>query len=126
MSALAEREGRKRDYPVKAGAVIAPNTPVVLVSGYLTTVDVLTGIPAGVTTFEVDNSLGADGAVRAEVVTGEHKFSNAGDITVANVGQTAYFVTDGQVSISDDTATRNAAGKITQVDVNGVWVSVGV
>lgn len=126
MSALAEREGRKRDYPVKAGAVIAPNTPAVLVSGYLTTIDVLTGIAAGVTTFEVDNSLGADGAARAEVVTGEHKFSNGGDITVAHVGQTAYFVTDGQVSISDDTATRNAAGKITQVDVNGVWVSVGV
>jgi hypothetical protein len=126
MSALAEREGRKRAYPVKAGAVINPNTPTVLVGGYLTTVDVLTGIAAGVTTFEVDNSLGADGAARAEVVTGEHKFSNAGDITVASVGQTAYFVTDGQVSISDDTATRNTAGKITQVDVNGVWVSVGV
>ena len=126
MGALAEREGRKRAYPVKAGAVISSNTPTVLVSGYLTTVDVLTGLSAGVTTFEVDNSAGADGAVLAEVVTGEHKFSNAGDIAAANVGQTAYFVTDSQVSISDATATRNAAGKITQVEGNGVWVFTGV
>lgn len=126
MGALAEREGRKRAYPVKAGAVINSNTPAVLVSGYLTTVDVLTGLSAGVTTFEVDNSAGADGAVLAEVVAGEHKFSNAGDISAANVGQTAYFVTDSQVSISDATSTRNAAGKITQVDGNGVWVHTGV
>lgn len=128
MSAIAERNGRKRAYPVAAGVVINPNTPYVLVSGYL---DIVTagsgaGVSAGVSTLDVDNSAGAAGAEYAEVVAGEHKFSNAGDITVASVGSDCYFVSDAQVSIGSDTGARNKAGKITQVDADGVWVFVGV
>lgn len=128
MSAKAQRQGLKRAYGVKAGVVISGNTPAVLDAGYLTTVADGGGsaLSAGVTTLEVDNSAGANGEVLAEVVSGDHKFANSGDITVASVGSTAYFVDDSTVSIDHATNTRNAAGKITQVDGDGVWVETGV
>lgn len=128
MSAIAERDGRKRGYPVKAGVSLASNVPTVLDAGYLTDVTDGSGaaLSAGVTTFEVDNSAGASGDVMGEVVSGEHKFVNNGDITVANAGATAYFVDDSTVSSDSATSTRNAAGMITQVDSDGVWVETGV
>jgi len=128
MGAIAERIGRKRAYLVKAATVLASNVPTVLDAGYLTDVNDGAGaaLSAGVTTFEIDNSAGASGDVMGEVVAGEHKFVNAGDITVANAGDTAYFVDDSTVSSSSATSTRNAAGKITQVDSDGVWVELGV
>ncbi|WP_051298678.1 hypothetical protein [Marinobacterium litorale] len=128
MGAIAERDGRKRGYPMKAGANLAANVPAVLDSGYLTDVSDGSGsaTSAGVTTFEADNSAGANGDVIAEVVSGEHKFANNGDITVANAGATAYFVDDSTVSSDSATSSRNAAGTITQVDGDGVWVALGV
>jgi len=64
--------------------------------------------------------------MQCEVVTGEHKFTNSGDIAVTNVGDTAYYVDDSSVSSSHNTNSRNAAGIITQVDSDGVWVKTGV
>ncbi|MBU2967064.1 hypothetical protein Q4508_12560 [Amphritea sp. 2_MG-2023] len=127
MTAIAERLGRKRAYGVKTGVTLNANTPAVLVSGYLTSVTdgAGAGISAGVTTFEVDNSAGANGTILAEVVAGEHKFANSGDIAVTDVGATAYFVDDAIVSASHDTNSRNPAGKIIQVDGDGVWVNLG-
>nr|WP_067289880.1 hypothetical protein [Marinobacterium profundum] len=127
MGAIAERLGRKRAYPVKAATVLSQNEPALLASGYLTPVSGGTGTSVGVTTLGADNSTGANGDVRAEVVTGEHKFvNNAADITVSMVGATAYWVDASTVSSSDDTASRPAAGKITQVDSDGVWIDIGV
>lgn len=128
MSAIAERDGRKRGYPVKAGVVLASNTPAVLDAGFLTTVTDGGGSAksAGVTSFGVDNNIGGNGDVTAEVVTGEHKFANSGDITNAHVGDLAYYVSDTSVSISHATNSRNVAGIITQVDSGGVWVETGV
>ncbi len=128
MGAIAERDGRKRGYPMKAGVSLAANVPAVLDGGYLTDVTDGSGaaISAGVTTFEVDNSTGVSGELMGEVVAGEHKFANNGDITVANAGDTAYFVDDSTVSSDSATSSRNAAGAITQVDGDGVWVALGV
>jgi hypothetical protein len=128
MSAIAERDGRKRAYPIAAGVAVTPNTPYVLVAGYLNvvTAGAGAGISAGVSTLDVDNTNGSAGQQRAEVVVGEHKFGNAGDITVATVGSDCYFVTDAQVSSDSNTGARNKAGKVTQVDTDGVWVQVGV
>lgn len=128
MGAIAERDGRKRGYPMKAGANLAANVPAVLDAGYLTAVTDGSGsaTSAGVTTFEVDNSTGVSGELMGEVVVGEHKFANNGDITVANVGATSYFVDDSTVSSDSNTSARNAAGTITQVDGDGVWIALGV
>lgn len=122
----AKRIGGKRAYPVKAGAVLTGNLPVLLAAGLAIAVtDDNSALSAGVATMLADNTTGADGAVMVEVDTGEHKFVSA-DITAAHVGQVAYFVDNGEVSISSNTNTRAPAGKITQVDSDGVWVALGV
>jgi len=128
MGAIAERDGRKRGYPMKAGVSLAANVPAVLDGGYLTAVADGAGAAtsAGVTTFEVDNSTGVSGELMGEVVAGEHKFANAGDITAASVGSPAYFVDESTVSADSATSSRNAAGTIVQVDGDGVWVALGV
>jgi hypothetical protein len=128
MGAIAKRLKGKRGYPVKAAKSLVAGEPAVLDSGYLTNVTDGggTATSAGVATFEADNSAGASGDITAEVETGEHKFANAGDITVAHVGSTAYYVDASTVSISHDTNSRNPSGTITQVDSDGVWVNVGV
>ncbi|PHS48761.1 MAG: hypothetical protein COB05_04425 [Marinobacter sp.] len=128
MGAIAERDGRKRGYPMKAGVVLAAGVPAVLDDGYLTTVTDGAGsaLSAGVLTLGEDNRVGASGDIVAEVVAGEHKFANAGDITVATVGNVAYFVDESTVSSSSDTGSRNAAGKVTQIDNDGVWVMLGL
>lgn len=129
MGARAERDGRKRAYPMKAAITLPPNTAAVLdANGRLTTVadGGATATSAGVTTLGADNSAGANDAIRGEVVAGAHKLVNSGDITIAHVGDTAYFVDADTVSISHATNTRAAAGAIIQVDDDGVWVKLGV
>ena len=56
----------------------------------------------------------------------ETELVEAGDIVAADVGTTAYFVDDSTVSKSHDTNSRPIAGKIIQVDDDGVWVELGV
>jgi len=127
MSAIAKRIGFKRAYPVAASQVLNSNVPVLLnASGCLVGVVGNLGQSAGVLTMPVDNSAGTDGAITAEAEAGEHKFANSGDITIAHVGSTAYFASAAKLSIDDATATRAAAGVITQVDGDGVWVALGV
>lgn len=124
---IAKRFTGKRAYPAKANSVLAGNLVVLLAAGLAIPVDgaAATAKCAGVATFSVDNTGGADGAVRVEVEVGEHKFVNA-DIVVADVGETAYFVDARTVSSDDDTGARPAAGKIVQVDEDGVWIEIGV
>jgi hypothetical protein len=122
---LATREGLKRRYPVKAATKLTANTAILLVAGLATPIAMVAGLSGGVSTFEVDNTAGADGAAFVEVIVGEHKFVNSGDITRAEVGTTAYFVNARSLS-KVNTGGRPAAGKITQVDEDGVWVVLGV
>lgn len=126
MGAIAKRITKRRAYPVKAATVIAACEPVLLASGYLTPVSGGVGTCVGVAEILVDNTTGANGDIQAPVEAGEHKFANAGDVVAASVGATAYFVDASTVSIDDDTASRPAAGSITQVDADGVWVELGV
>ncbi|ATG74436.1 hypothetical protein AN401_11705 [Zobellella denitrificans] len=122
---IAKRTGNKRAYPVKAGIALLSGEPVVLAAGYLTNV-LGTASCVGMVTLPADNGAGLDGELTAEVEVGEFKFANAGDITVANVGATVYFADANTVSVSDDTGTRATAGKLVQVDADGVWVELGV
>lgn len=130
MSIIAEREGRKRAYGVAAATTITQGLAYVLASGLLAApAQGATAHKAGgIATFTVDNSNGAAGALRAEVVTGEHKFHNAGDVVAADAGSTAY-LTSGDTVTAEAGAAPNLnpiAGTITQVDTDGVWVDVGV
>ena len=73
----------------------------------------------------VDNTAGADGAVKVEVEKGTFQFANsaAGDaITIADIGNDCYVVDDQTVAKTNGGATRSIAGKIVDVDALGVWV----
>lgn len=74
----------------------------------------------------VDNSAGANGDVNISVRKGIFRFDNstAGDqITIANIGNDCYIVDDQTVAKTNGTGTRSVAGKVFDVDSNGVWVT---
>ena len=123
---IATRTGVKRAYPMAAATSLHVNAVAVLAAGLAIGLADATGTEkcAGVVTFAVSNP-GAAGAMRVEVEAGEHKFAS-GDIVAADVGATAYFVDDSTISKSHDTNSRPIAGKIIQVDDDGVWVELGV
>ena len=76
----------------------------------------------------VDNLAGAAGAVSAETETGVFRFKNsaAGDlITRADLGVDCYIVDDETVAKTSATNTRAIAGKVRDIDADGVWVQVG-
>ena len=75
-----------------------------------------------------DNSSGAAGAISATVRSGAFKWANSlsGDaITQAHLGWTVYAVDDQTVALTDGNGTRAIAGKVCQVDTDGVWVVSG-
>lgn len=127
MGAIAKRHSVKRAYPVAGSQSLEPNSVVFLAAGYAVAfASAVAANPcAGVATFEVINP-GANGDIAAEVETGEHKFANSGDVVAASVGSTAYFSDDSSVSISNGGGARKTAGKIIQVDSDGVWVNIGI
>ena len=73
----------------------------------------------------VDNSDGADSAVRVRVRQGRFRWANsaaADAITRAEIGDPAYIVDDQTVAKTNGGNTRSAAGTIRDVDAQGVWV----
>ncbi|MBX3447518.1 MAG: hypothetical protein KF765_12260 [Parvibaculaceae bacterium] len=75
---------------------------------------------------QVDNSDGANGAVRVQVRRGCFAFKNSGSDAIArsHIGGTAYIVDDETVAATSGTNTRSAAGKIIDIDAEGVWVEI--
>lgn len=120
------------DLPVKAGAKIFVGALVALEAGYavagyeaedLRARGICLGPTYGASSDVVDNTNGADGALKVKVRAGVFKFANGGDITIADTGKNAYILDD-QTVILDGTG-RSLAGEIMQVDDDGVWVAVG-
>ena len=73
----------------------------------------------------VDNSAGADGDLTVRVGRGIYRFANSAStdaITFSEVGDDCYIVDDQTVAKTDGTGTRSVAGKIHDVDADGVWV----
>ncbi len=75
----------------------------------------------------VDNSAGLDDAVDVPIERGIFRFANESTdpITAADIGNSCYIVDDQTVARTDGTATRSVAGKVFDVDGQGVWVAVG-
>ncbi len=72
-----------------------------------------------------DNTLGAAGAIRVKVDKRPARFANsaaADAITLADVGSDCYMVDDQTVAKTNGGNTRSRAGKVFDVDADGVWV----
>lgn len=131
----ADRSTPRRDavefeYPVLAsaklfaGAIVGFNAGAAFVSRGATST---TFKPVGVAQALADNSAGANGAINVRVRRGCFRFANssAGDlITLADVGSDCYVVDDQTVAKTNGTSTRSVAGKVRDVDADGVWVEI--
>ncbi|WP_199026640.1 hypothetical protein [Ralstonia sp. ASV6] len=130
-AATADRDTQRRigtnfAFPMKGGTKIYTGTLVCLVAGLAANGG--TGVCVGVAQETVDNTKGADGAVSINVRRGEvWRFDNsaaADQITLADVGADAYIVDDSTVAKTNGSNTRSIAGKIRDVDSQGVWVAL--
>lgn len=122
------RSGDLREFPVKASTTIHAGAQVALDgSGWAVPFSTATGLKSvGVATKRADNSGGADGDVSVRVERGIWLMANsaAGDeITRADIGSDCYGVDDQTVAKTHATNTRSVAGKVFDVDAQGVWVS---
>lgn len=106
---------------IYAGALVAVNASGYAVPG--STATTLRGI--GRAEARADNSDGAAGAIRVRVGAGIYRFGNSAStdlIARDDIGKTCYIVDDQTVALTDGTGTRSIAGKIYDVDAQGVWV----
>lgn len=76
----------------------------------------------------VDNSAGLDDDLEVPIERGVFHFANAAadPVSLADVGATCYIVDDETVARTDGGSTRSVAGKVFDVDANGVWVDFRV
>lgn len=132
---MASTEGRntKRRNADKVSGLV--NTAAVILAGTLVTRLTASGnlVPggtanAGVAVGVAENTVTGDGVLTCEYSRGCYQFKNSasGDLIAAgDIGNTCYIVDNDTVAKTDNSAARKAAGKIVDVDANGVWVEVG-
>ena len=122
------RDGTQIEPPLAAnarifgGSLVAINAAVLAVPG--STALGLKG--AGVAEQRADNTGGAAGAIRVRLNRQPHAFGNstaADAITLADIGADCYIVDDQTVAKTDGAGTRSRAGRVYDVDAEGVWVS---
>lgn len=104
-----------------AGSIVCLSATGFAVPGSTAT----TLVADGVATERVDNSAGADGGQKVTTEKGVFRFGNSasGDlITRAEIGDDCYIVDDQTVAKTNGTNTRSKAGRIEDVDAQGVWV----
>lgn len=121
-----ERAGDVISHPVAASTKLFTGGIGVLDGGWLKPGRTATGLKAvGVIQDEVDNSAGANGDLSCDVRRrATFRFANSGSDPVgrSHIGGTAYIVDDQTVAATDGTGTRSAAGKIIDLDAQGVWI----
>lgn len=121
------RDGQQIEPPVAAnvriygGSIAAINAAGFVVPGSTSP----TLKSAGVAERRADNTGGAAGDIRVRLRKGPHRFTNsaaADAITLADLGADCYIVDDQTVAKTHATNTRSVAGKVFDVDAEGVWV----
>ena len=132
---MATTEGRntKRRNADQVSALV--NTGATIYAGTLITRLTASGnaVPAGTASAGVavgvaEDTVTGDGVKTCEYSRGCYQFKNSasGDLIAAgDIGATCYIVDNDTVAKTDNRAARKAAGKIIDVDANGVWVEVG-
>jgi hypothetical protein len=124
------RSNELRNFPMAAGARIFAGALVCLnATGFATRGAVATTLTAvGRAEEAVDNTTGADGAQRINVMPGVFQFGNssaADQITLADVDKQCFIIDDQTVAKTNGGATRSVAGIVRDVDTSGVWVEIG-
>ncbi len=124
------REGKRLSYPMKGSVIGYIGAIAVLASGLLKPGVTETGsVAVGVFVDRFDNSSGADSAIKGEAESGVFRFANSAssdEITLSEVGSDCYIVDDQTVAKTDGSSARSVAGKVVDVDAQGVWVKVGI
>lgn len=109
------------DAVIFAGAIVCLSATGWAVPGSTAT----TLVADGVAQEPVDNTGGANGDLKVRTFKGTFRFANsaaADAITRAEIGDDCYIVDDQTVAKTSGTNTRSIAGKIMDVDAQGVWV----
>ena len=124
---VVQTEGRQYNPPVKGATTIYQGGLVVMDSGLAVPGRTAAGLIAlGIAQVTIVNS-GADGAKKVPVERGTFKFANLGAdaVTAADIGKDCYIVDDQTVAKTSATNTRSIAGKVIEVDADGVFVRIG-
>jgi hypothetical protein len=111
--------------PVKAKVTLQAGSLVVSDSGFAAPAYAGAGLKAlGRCERKVDNQLGSNGLVEAEVLRGTFRWDNdpADPISQSDLFATCFMSDDHTVSKTDGGGAKSAAGKIIQVDPEGIWV----
>lgn len=120
-------EGRQSNPPVKGNTTIHQGGLVVMDNGVAVPGRTALGLIAvGIAQQTVVNS-GADGAKKVPTERGCFKFANLGAdaVTAADIGKDCFIVDDQTVAKTAGGNTRSVAGKIIEVEADGVFVRVG-
>lgn len=135
MTALTEarltprRDSDRFEFPMAAattvlcGALVCINASSLATKGAVST----TLKCVGVAEETADNSAGAASAINVKVLRGCFPFANssAGDlIALKDIGADCYIVDDQTVALTNGSNTRSVAGKIRDVNADGVWVEI--
>ena len=117
------------EFPVAASTLIYAGSLVCINASSLATKGaVATTLKCvGVAQERADNSAGAASAIRVKVRRGCFRFANSASadlIALADVGADCYIVDDQTVAKTNGSASRSIAGKIRDVDADGVWVQI--
>lgn len=107
---------------IYGGSIVCRNASGYAVSGSTSTTLKALGIAGE----QVDNSSGSAGAKSVAIRKGTYRFGNSTStdaITAADIGNDCYIVDDQTVAKTSGTSTRSVAGKVADVDSDGVWVT---
>ncbi len=128
--ATPRRSGPNISVPVAAATTIFGGSLVAVLDtgGYACPAGTANSGPAiGVAKETVVNS-GAAAAVNVELEVGIFRFGNSAStdlIARTEISKTCYVVDDQTVAKTDNSAARDRAGIVADVDAQGVWVAVG-
>ena len=123
------RLGEKFQFPVAASTTLYQGAIAALDSSHnlVHATDAANRRVVGIVAGEVDNSAGSAGDLNAVVETGIFKLANSGTnaVTSAHLGR-ACFVEDNSIVASSAGTNSVVAGRVVQVDTDGVWVAIGL
>jgi len=122
------RDGQRIEPPVAAGVRIFAGALVAIsAAGHAVPGATSTTLKCVGSSLELaDNQGGAAGALRVLVDKRPARFANsaaADAITLADVGADCYMVDDQTVAKTHGGNTRSVAGRVFDVDADGVWVA---